>query len=62
MGRLESMEARLKEDVLREAASSADGSVLVSREIMAADGHAGMPPSTSNIVDTYIHISGAFFS
>jgi hypothetical protein len=56
--RLESMETRLKEDVLNEATCSADGTVLVAREVLADDAHAGMPPSTSNIVDTYIPIRG----
>eukprot|EP00884_Botryococcus_braunii_P001844 jgi/Botrbrau1/11660/Bobra.168_2s0015.2 len=56
--RLERMETRLKDDVLREAACSPNGVVLVSREVLADDRSVGMPPSTSNIVDTYISISG----
>ncbi len=58
MVRLERMEARLKQDVLEEAAASPDGQVLVAREMVAERGERALPPSTSNIIDTYLHIAG----
>ncbi len=51
--RLEQMEARLKADVLREAASHG-GKLLVAREVMGSD-----EGDTASIVDNFVPIAGA---
>jgi len=52
VGRLEQMEARLKADVLREAASHG-GKLLVAREVMGSD-----EGDSASIVDNFVPIAG----
>lgn len=52
MQRLEQMEARLKADVLREAAEQG-GKLLVAREVMGSSEEAG-----ATIVDAFVDVAG----